>query len=84
MSPRDWSGAMPNGEVTDDPDTYVRAWQSLAQAVEELMPSHRVMGYDPGISFTVGQYGSESVSVGLAMAIRDMLADNKRLRDNRK
>lgn len=71
---------MANGKVTSDPDEYVKSWSDLANAVETLMPSWRVISYDPGLTFSVGQYGSASIPKELAFSIRDLLAENARLR----
>jgi len=68
----DFSGVMPDGNVTLDVDEYVEAWRDLGNVIETLMPGYTVIGYDP--DFLVA-YGSTSTNIPVAfvIAVRDLM-----------
>lgn len=42
---------LPDGKMTDDPDTYADAWLDLGNRVAAFFPGYVAVGYNPGVSF---------------------------------
>ena len=72
---RDWTGRMPNGNVTSDEQEYVNAWGVYRDAVPELFPGFRVIAYDPDV--LIGGDNLYRASVSLPLFVLDLLIEQR-------